>query len=123
MIFAIAGRMSLTGNFSNCFMYTSELYPTTIRNVGVGAGMFWTRIGGIIAPQILLLGEYTAEAVPFIIFGGMLLLSGALALLLPETLNVKLPETLQDVRKLEMSPEGQGKKSLVAERENIELVS
>ncbi|CAB3998813.1 organic cation transporter -like [Paramuricea clavata] len=89
----------------------------------VGAGMFWTRFAGIIAPQMLLLGEYTAEAVPFIIFGGMLLLSGALALLLPETLNVKLPETLQDVRKLEMPQEGKGKKSLNAERENIELVS
>jgi hypothetical protein len=43
--------------------------------------------------------------------------------LLPETLNVKLPETLEDVRKFEMSQEGQEKMSLVAEKENIELVS
>ncbi|CAB3991007.1 organic cation transporter -like [Paramuricea clavata] len=124
-VLAIAGRMFVSGNFGNIYIYTCELYPTVIRNVGLGSGIFWARISGIAAPQILLLGEYTAEAVPVIIFGGLLLLSGALALLLPETLNVKLPETLQDVRKFEMPQEGQGKSGLnVAEDDkNVELVS
>ena len=68
-------------------------------------------------------GNYTADAVPFIIFGGLLLLSGSLALLLPETLNVKLSETLEEVQKFEILEEGQGEMSLFAENENIELVS
>ena len=46
-------------------------------------------------------GIVTADAVPFIVFGGMLLLSGALTLLLQETLNEKLPETIEEVRTID----------------------
>lgn len=53
--------------------------------------------------------------VPFIIFGALLLLSGLLVLLLPETLNVKLPETLDEVR------QGPNNNNLTNEKENIEL--
>ena len=41
-------------------------------------------------------GKYTAESVPFIIFGACVLFSGLLTLLLPETLNMKLAETIQE---------------------------
>ena len=120
---AIGGRMFITGNFANIFTYTSELYPTMIRNVGLGTGIFWARIGGIVAPQILLLGIVTVEAVPFIVFGGMLLLSAALALLLQETLNEKLPETIEEERKVRTSNQ-QGEKTDhvdTAKSSNIEL--
>ena len=72
--------------------------------------------------KTILQGIVTAEAVPFIVFGGMLLLSGGLALMLPETLNVKLPETLEEARKFE-TREGQEKTSHVAGDKCIELGS
>ena len=77
-------------------IYTSELYPTEIRNVGLGAGIFWTRVGGIVAPQLSLLGKVTHEYVQFIIFGSCVLLSGILVLFLPETLNRELAETIEE---------------------------
>ena len=35
-----------------------ELYPTNVRNIGVGIGSMSGRIGGILAPQISKLGIY-----------------------------------------------------------------
>ena len=122
---AIGGRMFLTGNFANIFIFTSEIYPTMIRNVGLGTGIFWARIGGIVAPQILLLGIVTVEAVPFIVFGGMLLLSAAFALLLQETLNEKLPETIEEAKNVQTSNQ-QGEKTdhvSTTKSGNIELTA
>ena len=39
------------------FLYL-ELYPTNVRNIGVGIGSMSGRIGGILAPQISKLGIY-----------------------------------------------------------------
>ncbi|CAB4033943.1 organic cation transporter -like, partial [Paramuricea clavata] len=94
--FALCGRVCIGGIWSVIFIYTSELYPTVIRNVGLGTGVFCARVGNIVAPQILLLGEKTQDYVPFIIFGSCMLLTGTFALFLPETLNMRLAETIEE---------------------------
>ena len=43
----------------------------------------------------------SADYVPFIILGGCALVGGGLSFLLPETLGSHLPETLEDVEKLQ----------------------
>ena len=53
------------------------------------------RISGIIAPFILILGNYW-EQLPFFIFGANAILAGILALLLPETHGTTLPETIEE---------------------------
>ncbi|XP_022106122.1 organic cation transporter protein-like isoform X2 [Acanthaster planci] len=63
--------------------------------MGVGMSSMSARLSGVIAPVILILGNYW-EPVPLIVFGGCSLLAGALALLLPETLNHSLLETVQE---------------------------
>ncbi|XP_041348194.1 organic cation transporter protein-like isoform X2 [Gigantopelta aegis] len=95
--FAIVGRFSMAGMFSVIFLFTSELFPTVIRNIGMGACAFWARFGGVIAPQINTLGRKTSSSVPIIIFGVMTLIAGFLICFLPETHGKKLPDTIDDV--------------------------
>lgn len=54
------------------------------------------RVGAMVAPMVQLAGDH----VPWLsglIFGGAPILSGMAAIFLPETLNVCLPDTIQDV--------------------------
>ncbi|XP_064597394.1 organic cation transporter protein-like [Liolophura sinensis] len=95
-VLALVGRFGMAGAFSVMFLYTSELYPTVLRNVGLGSCVFWTRIGGLLAPQINLLGAETYKPLPFILFGALSIAAAILGLLLPETLNRELPDTLED---------------------------
>ena len=53
------------------------------------------RIGGIIAPLILILGDYW-QPLPLIVFGSVAVIAGLLVLLLPETKGKTLPETIEE---------------------------
>lgn len=48
------------------------------------------------APAVLILDE-VLPALPSIVYGGSAVIAGAFALFLPETLNVPLPDTVDDV--------------------------
>ena len=61
----------------------------------MGASSMSARVSGILSPFILML-RTVWEPLPFIIFGILSIVAGLLTLILPETLNESLPETLQD---------------------------
>jgi len=98
----MTGKFFASSNFAMVYMYTAELYPTLIRSTGVGTCSVMARIGGAIpAPYIALyLPNVTNAAMPYLVMGGAAVLGGCLALLLPETLGFKLPETLEDVERM-----------------------
>ena len=72
-----------------------DLYPATNRAVGLGVCSVASDIGGILSPIILLLGDAVAF-LPLMLFGSSAVLAGLLALLLPETLGRRLPQTLAE---------------------------
>ncbi|XP_060564193.1 organic cation transporter protein-like [Ruditapes philippinarum] len=80
---AIAGKFAMGGLFSVIFLYTSELYPTIVRNIGMGSCAFWTRVGGVIAPQIIVLNHFSNKSMPLILFGLVTLVGGFLKILFP----------------------------------------
>ena len=51
---ALVGKAAVVSCFCCIFIYSSEIFPTVIRTVGVGACAFWGRVGSLLAPQILL---------------------------------------------------------------------
>lgn len=53
------------------------------------------RLGAMVAPLVLILGE-AVTWLPGFIYGGVPILAGGIALFLPETLAMPLPDTIQD---------------------------
>lgn len=92
IILAQLGTLGGSAGFAISYMYTAELMPTVVRNVGVGFGSVFARIAGLVAPFIAVLSTQIA----LIVFGVCGMLAGSVVLLLPETLGTKLPETLEE---------------------------
>ncbi|XP_034342332.1 organic anion transporter 3 isoform X2 [Arvicanthis niloticus] len=94
---AVFGKGCLSGSFSCLFLYTSELYPTVLRQTGMGVSNVWARVGSMIAPLVKITGELQ-PFIPNVIFGSTALLGGSAAFFLLETLNRPLPETIEDIQ-------------------------
>ncbi|XP_036414234.1 solute carrier family 22 member 13b isoform X1 [Colossoma macropomum] len=88
-VIAVIGKFSLAASFSIAYVYTAELYPTVVRQNGVGLNSMCARVAGILAPLIGLLDVYH-YAIPMVIYGSLPFLGGALCFMLPETLNTEL---------------------------------
>ncbi|KFM67684.1 Organic cation transporter protein, partial [Stegodyphus mimosarum] len=92
--FAMIGKFCISGSFGVLYLYTSELFPTVVRNVAIGTCSMWARVGSILAPFVKELGKATHVSVPNIIYAILAVSSGLLALLLPETKGQKMPDSL-----------------------------
>ena len=51
---ALVGKAAVVSCFCTIFIYSSEIFPTVIRTVGVGSCAFFARVGSLLAPQLLL---------------------------------------------------------------------
>ncbi|NXQ11589.1 S22A4 protein, partial [Peucedramus taeniatus] len=51
------GKFGITAAFSMLYVYNAELYPTLVRNMAIGANSTASRLGSIIAPYFVYLGE------------------------------------------------------------------
>ncbi|XP_004556997.1 solute carrier family 22 member 6 [Maylandia zebra] len=93
---ACLGKAFTSASFTTVYLYTGELYPTVIRQTGMGFVSTMARIGSMAAPAVLILDE-VLPALPSLVYGGSAVLAGCFACFLPETLNVPLPDTIEDV--------------------------
>ncbi|XP_052696616.1 organic cation transporter protein-like [Crassostrea angulata] len=97
IITTFAGKSAITGSFSTLFLYTPELYPTNLRNAGIGFSSAFSRLGAIISPFAGTLAEEIPWA-PGTIFSAMCLTVTLIILYVPETRGVELPQTLVEVK-------------------------
>ncbi|CAH2250838.1 solute carrier family 22 member 3 [Pelobates cultripes] len=97
---ATLGRLGITMAFEIVYFINTELYPTTLRNFGVSLCSGMCDLGGIIAPFLLYRLAALWVELPLIIFAILGLICGGLVMLLPETMGISLPETIEDVENL-----------------------
>ncbi|XP_066591971.1 organic cation transporter protein [Prorops nasuta] len=91
----LLGKACIAGSFAVIYNYTAELFPTVVRNTALGVGSMCARLSGALTPLIMLLDSLNPK-VPATIFGFIALISGFLALYLPETVNQPMPESIED---------------------------
>ncbi|XP_049997599.1 solute carrier family 22 member 13 isoform X2 [Alexandromys fortis] len=119
-VLAVVGKFASSSAFTISYVYTAELYPTIIRQTGMGLVSIFSRIAGIITPLVMLLEQYH-RAVPMVIFGSFPIVAGLLCALLPETKGQTLKDTIQDLEKgrpLRSSVKQSPKKEMAAEGRN-----
>ncbi|XP_055610396.1 organic cation transporter protein isoform X1 [Uranotaenia lowii] len=92
---ASIGLVGMSISFPTVYLYAGELFPTVVRNVGIGTASMIARIGSMIAPFVAGFGTI-AHWLPPIIFGLTPLVGAFFVFFLPETQGHPLPETIED---------------------------
>jgi len=101
VVLALIGNFTTTMCFAILYMYTGELMPTTVRAAGVGSSSLVSKIGGTLSTTVAALADIH-PAIPTVIFAGMAITSGIITWFVPETRGRKMPETINDVERLNM---------------------
>lgn len=95
-VVAVIGKGFSAASFSTIVLYSSELYPTVVRQNGMGYNSFMARFGVAVAPLILLLDDVWKE-LPQTVLCSTAVIGAIVARTLPETRNRSLPETIEDI--------------------------
>ena len=53
--FSMLGKLAITSSYGTVYIFSAELFPTVVRNVGMGTASLSARIGGILCPYINML--------------------------------------------------------------------
>ncbi|KAM9221887.1 LOW QUALITY PROTEIN: organic anion transporter 7-like [Dugong dugon] len=96
VILAILGMGAASAINTCSSVHTNELFPTSIRARTSGIGLMANSSGAALAPLLMTLVVYSASLL-WIIYGVAPILASLAVLLLPETRNRPLLDTIQDV--------------------------
>uniref|UniRef100_A0A182FS48 Major facilitator superfamily (MFS) profile domain-containing protein n=1 Tax=Anopheles albimanus TaxID=7167 RepID=A0A182FS48_ANOAL len=95
----LLSKMAISLSFSTLYIYTAEIFPTSLRQSFISFCSMVGRFGSMLAPQMPLLQALWAP-LPMVLFGTVALLSGLLILEFPETTGITLPDTLEEAATL-----------------------
>uniref|UniRef100_A0A6I8MXP7 Major facilitator superfamily (MFS) profile domain-containing protein n=1 Tax=Ornithorhynchus anatinus TaxID=9258 RepID=A0A6I8MXP7_ORNAN len=93
---AILGIGSLGAAFSCLCVFSSELYPTVLRMTAFSLNQIMARLGSLLGPLMRMTSQFF-PALPLVTYGTVPIITSLGVLFLPETKNLPLPDTIQDV--------------------------
>ncbi|CAF3703981.1 unnamed protein product [Rotaria socialis] len=96
----ISLKFLASASYAIIYIYANELFPTNVRNTGMGICSMVARIGAMLSN---FCNDYLGRIwinLPVIIFGIVSLVAGLLSLMFPETLNKPLPQSVADVEEM-----------------------
>ena len=88
--------MCITASFNVAYIFSGEVFATSIRNSSMGLVSGMGRVGAILSPYIVMAAE-VRPGLHFLVFGLLGISGGVASLWLPETKNMPLPDTVGDM--------------------------
>ncbi|XP_006817913.1 synaptic vesicle 2-related protein-like [Saccoglossus kowalevskii] len=99
-IFLFIARAFISGAFQAAYVYTPEVYPTTVRAIGLGACSGMARVGALLTPFVAQVMLRISEYLAISIYGSVCILAAIASMMLPiETKGRAMHETHSDSRK------------------------
>ncbi|XP_060804875.1 organic cation transporter protein [Amyelois transitella] len=92
----LLAKMVMSASFTGAVTYAMELFPTNARGTLLGVCAFASRAGGMLAPLTPMLTDIYPP-LPYIFFGCTSIMSGLLTTLTPETKDLPLMDTVEQV--------------------------
>lgn len=93
-VFMLA-RVALTMAYNVGYLYAAEVYPTAARSQALSLRQAFGSVGKFLSSQVTQLAMY-GRPIPLLLMGAMSFLLALLTFPMPETLDQRLPETLED---------------------------
>jgi len=95
MLFIVRGL--ITGAFQASYVYTPEVYPTSVRSTGLGLCSTMARIGGVLTPYVAQVFIGVSDYLSLGLYSLVALLAGGACLMLPiETSGRVMPESVAE---------------------------
>jgi len=100
IVMAILGKMGVGMAFDTGYVWTSEMFPTVIRNSALATCSSFARLGAIMAPLVVFMDTFR-PGMSILVYGVVAMVGGILTLWLqPETKRcTRLPDTLEEGEK------------------------
>ncbi|XP_073236128.1 organic cation transporter protein-like [Porites lutea] len=101
IIMALAAKFFVFISFAAVYVFSTELFPTVIRNVGMGTSTSVARLGSFASPYVVHLSR-VHPLLPYGIMGAKALLASILCMTLPETKGLPTAETMDSEQGIEL---------------------
>ncbi|KAJ8979457.1 hypothetical protein NQ317_006771 [Molorchus minor] len=111
----LTGKFAATAAFTAIYVLTTEMFPTVYRQSFMNACSTVSRCGIMIAPQMPLLGAIWTN-LPLVCFSAIAIVATFLTLLFPETLNMKLPDTIEEAENMSKLRKGELKENRLQDK-------
>merc|ERR1712025_145687 len=93
---ALLGKAPIAAAFGVAYLFSAELFPTSVRSRSLSLMSLCGRVAGMIAPVVADLGS-VSSALPFMVFGAPCLFSGVLLFTVCETAGQPMLNTIDDI--------------------------
>ncbi|XP_054158728.1 organic cation transporter protein-like [Oppia nitens] len=99
---ALIGKFFITSSFAVIYPYAAEIYPTVVRQVGLGSCSVASCLGCMLAPFVKDLSLSTGMNVVLYILSGLSIVDGVSIHFLPETRGKQIADTIAEAEQFNM---------------------